>query len=95
MARVVPGYMTMGAEGMADMSEMKMPVPPNSIPMLGGVGPFGPIDMGGMFTLVKVRDDMDYDRDPGWYQQPRGTSAWRVDSMSTTPAEPTNSTKNK
>jgi hypothetical protein len=40
-----------------------------------------------MFTLVKVRDDMDYDRDPGWYQQPRGTSAWRVDAMSTTPTD--------
>jgi hypothetical protein len=30
---------------------------------------------------------MDDDRDPGWYQRPRGTSAWRVDSMSA-PAEP-------
>ena len=54
--------------------------------MLGGQGPFGPIDMGGMFTLVKVRDDMDYSRDPGWYQHPKGTTAWRVDSMPATPA---------
>ena len=64
-----------------------MATPRNSIPMLGGQGPFGPIDMGGMFTLVKVRDDIDYDRDPGWYQQPRGTSAWRVDSMSVAPTQ--------
>jgi hypothetical protein len=59
-------------------------MPRNSIPMLGGQGPFGPIDMGGMFTIVKIRDDMDYGRDPGWYTQ--GPRAWKVDSMSTTPA---------
>ncbi|HWS72450.1 MAG TPA: copper oxidase, partial [Thermoanaerobaculia bacterium] len=44
------------------------------------------IDMGGMFAVVKVRDSIDYGRDPGWYEQPRGTSAWKVDSLSTSPA---------
>ncbi|HEX8255979.1 MAG TPA: copper oxidase, partial [Thermoanaerobaculia bacterium] len=85
---LVPGTMVMGANGMGEMADHQgsMAMPRNSIPMLGGQGPFGPIDMGGMFTLVKVRDDMDYGRDPGWYQHPPGTSAWRVDSMSTTPA---------
>jgi len=88
--QVVPGTMVMGATGMGDMSEHlgMMATPRNSIAMLGGQGPYGPIDMGGMFTIVKVRDEIDYDRDPGWYQQPRGTSPWRVDSMSTTPAKP-------
>ncbi len=83
---IVPGTMVMGTNGMGDMSEHlgMMATPRNSIAMLGGQGPFGPIDMGGMFTLVKVRDDIDYNRDPGWYKQPRGTSAWRVDSMSET-----------
>ena len=86
---LVPGTMVMGNTGMGEMADHQgmMPMPRNSIPMLGGVGPFGPIDMGGMFTLVKVRDDMDYDRDPGWYEQPKGTTAWRVDSMSV-PAPP-------
>jgi hypothetical protein len=63
-----------------------MAMPRNSIPMLGGQGPFGTIDMGGMFTLVKVRDDMDYGRDPGWYTT--GPRAWRVDSMSTPAQQP-------
>jgi FtsP/CotA-like multicopper oxidase with cupredoxin domain len=77
---LTPGTMVMGATGMGDMSEHQqmMAVPRNSVAMRGGDGPYGPIEMGGMFTVVKIRDDMDYDRDPGWYQQPRGTSAWRV-----------------
>ncbi|MBV9493125.1 MAG: copper oxidase [Acidobacteria bacterium] len=78
---LVPGTMVMGATGMGDMSEhlQHMAVPRNSIPMRGAAGPHGPIDMGGMFTIVKVRADLDYDRDPGWYQQPRGTGAWKVE----------------
>jgi hypothetical protein len=85
---LTPGTMVMGTTGMGDMAEHQkmMAIPRNSIPMRGGVGPYGPIDMGGMFTILKIRDDMSYDRDPGWYSQPRGTSAWRVDSMSTKPA---------
>ena len=85
---LTPGTMVMGTNGMGDMSEMQgmMATPRNSIAMLGGAGPYGTIDMGGMFTIVKIREQMDYDRDPGWYEQPRGTSAYRVDSMSTTPA---------
>jgi manganese oxidase len=81
LGQLVPGTMVMGANGMGEMAEHQgaMPVPRNSISMLGGQGPYGVIDMGGMFTLVKVRDDMDYARDPGWYEQPRGTSAWRVE----------------
>jgi len=79
---LTPGTMVMGTSGMGDMAEhlKSMPIPRNSIPMRGGDGPYGPIDMGGMFTVIKIRDDMDYARDPGWYQQPRGTSAYRVDS---------------
>ena len=78
---LTPGTMVMGTTGMGDMTEMQqmMATPRNSIPMLGGAGPYGAIDMGGMFTILKIRDDMDYGRDPGWYQQPRGTSAWRVE----------------
>ena len=43
-------------------------------------GPFGAIMMGGMFTILKIRDELkDYQTDPGWYQQPAGTAARRVD----------------
>jgi FtsP/CotA-like multicopper oxidase with cupredoxin domain len=79
---LAPGTMVMGTNGLGDMSEHMMAVPRNSIPMRGGPGPHGQIDMGGMFTVVKIREQIDYDRDPGWYEQPRGTSAWKVDSMS-------------
>ncbi|NUP11811.1 MAG: copper oxidase [Polyangiaceae bacterium] len=74
--KLVPGYMTMGQHGMADMADMKMDVPQNSIPMLGAKGPFETITMGGMFTILKVRDKLEsYDKDPGWYKNPPGTVA--------------------
>lgn len=74
--RLVPGYMTMGQTGMAEMGAMGMPVPPNSIPMVGGRGPHDYITMGGMFTILKVREDLaSYDEDPGWYQDPPGRLA--------------------
>ena len=72
--------MAMGTNGMADMAEM-MPLPANTLPMMTGTGPFGPIEMGGMFTVVKVRNDLapgDYS-DPGWYQHPQGSVAYEVD----------------
>ena len=75
---LLPTYMTMGEKGM-DMGKMAevMPMPPNSIPMKGATGPFGDyISMGGMFTIVKVRDRLaSYDQDPGWYKHPPGTVA--------------------
>ncbi len=71
--RVVPGYMTMGQNGMGDM--MAMQQPKNSISMLGGDGPHGYIDMGGMFTILKVRKKLTGDSDPGWYDNPPGTLA--------------------
>lgn len=75
IGRLAPGYMTMGHTGMADMGAMGMPLPDNAISMIGGPGPFGTIDMGGMFTIVKVRERLDGDGDPGWYQQPAGTAS--------------------
>ncbi len=73
VGRIVPGYMTMGATGMGDMHRMQLP--DNSISMLGGDGPFGLIDMGGMFTIVKIRKQLSGDTDPGWYDHPAGTVA--------------------
>ena len=75
---LIPDYMVMGERGMADMQEMEMPLPDNTLPMMTGKGPFGPIEMGGMFTVVKVREGLgrnDY-KDPGWYRHPPGTVAW-------------------
>jgi hypothetical protein len=80
--------MSMGASGMADMAEhlAHMKVPQNSIPMKGGQGPFGTIDMGGMVTVLKVREDIDSYEDPGWYDHPRSTVAWKVDENEVTAA---------
>jgi hypothetical protein len=76
--RLVPDYMVMGERGMADMGEMEMPLPDNTLPMMTGAGPFGPIEMGGMFSVVKVREGLarnDY-KDPGWYKHPPGSVAY-------------------
>lgn len=74
--KVLPGYMTMGQAGMGDMAEMAgMPTPKNSVPMLGGKGKHDAITMGGMFTIVKVRNQLTSHEDPGWYDNPAGTLA--------------------
>ncbi|MFU8814870.1 MAG: multicopper oxidase family protein [Pseudomonadales bacterium] len=78
---LVPGYMTMGHRGMGEHGqhvEHGMPVPENSIPMVGGEGPFGYVSMGGMATILKVRDHITRYDDPGWYRHPQGTVAERV-----------------
>jgi hypothetical protein len=74
---LVPDYMAMGEKGMHEMAEMEMPLPDNTLPMMTGTGPFGPIGMGGMFSVVKVRDDVKRGSyaDPGPYQHPAGTLA--------------------
>ena len=86
MRALLPGYMPMGRDGMAEhaghvaMGMPNMQGPPNTLPMMTGKGPYGAVDMGGMFTVVKVRDDLARDdyRDPGWYAAPRGSVAYRV-----------------
>lgn len=73
--KLLPGYMTMGQAGMGDMATMGMRVPPNSLPMVGAAGKHDYITMGGMFTVLKVRDRLEGYRDPGWYDNPPGTRA--------------------
>ena len=68
---VLPGYMAMGEHGMGGMMEMGRPK--NTLPMMTGTGPFGDVEMGGMFTVLKVRDGIQSYDDPGWYAQPAGT----------------------
>ncbi len=75
---LLPDYMAMGESGMSEMATMKMPLPGNTLPMMSGDGPFGPVEMGGMFTVLKVREGITSYEDPGWYQYPRSTVAWRI-----------------
>ena len=79
---LVPGYMAMGETGMYDHQahSKHMEMPENTEPMMGGDGPFGPIGMGGMFTVFKVRDNLKgyTDKEAGWFANPPGTVARRV-----------------
>ena len=62
MANLLPAYMTMGEQGMGEhgihIERGHMPVPENSIPMVGAHGPYDYITMGGMFTILKVREPL-------------------------------------
>jgi FtsP/CotA-like multicopper oxidase with cupredoxin domain len=75
---LLPGYMAMGETGMGNMMEMGRPK--NTLPMMTGEGPFGPIEMGGMFTVLKVRSGITTYADPGWYKNPEGTVARKIES---------------
>jgi hypothetical protein len=84
------GYMPMGSAGMAEMGEMEMAAPDNTLPMMTGFGQFGPMEMGGMFTVVKVREGLapnDY-KDPGWYKHPEGTVAYEYTGPGTALGSP-------
>ncbi|GKS85953.1 copper oxidase [Acidovorax sp. SUPP1855] len=96
--KIVPDYMVMGERGMADMGAMEMPLPENTLPMMTGTGPYGPLEMGGMFSVLKVREHLaagDW-RDPGDYVQPPGPQAWEwqgaAADLPPAPAAPTAST---
>lgn len=78
--RLLPGYMPMGESGMLEHARHigRIVEPVNTLPMMGGPGtegPFGMIDMGGMFTVLKVRDHLEPGDDAGWYKHPAGTVA--------------------
>jgi FtsP/CotA-like multicopper oxidase with cupredoxin domain len=86
--RLIPDYMVMGERGMKDMTEMEMPLPDNTVPMMAGQGPFGALGMGGMFSVLKVRAEQkpgDY-ADPGWYRHPPGTVAYEYTGAPLPPA---------
>jgi len=80
IAKIAPGYMPMGSNGMGEMGSMEMPLPENTLPMMSGYAQFGPVEMGGMFSVVKVREGLaknDY-KDPGWFKHPEGTVAYEL-----------------
>jgi len=76
LGALVPGYMNSGG-AMSNM-QMNMPLPENTLPMMAGAGPYGNIEMGGMFTVMKIREGLAHDdyRDPGWYTAPAGSVAY-------------------
>ena len=83
ITQLIPDYMVMGEKGMHFMAEMEMPLPHNTLPMMTGQGPMGALGMGGMFSVMKVREGQprgDY-RDPGWFKHPPGTVAYEVSSF--------------
>jgi hypothetical protein len=85
--RLVPDYVSMGSGGMAEMGTMRHPLPDNTLPMMTGFGQFGPLEMGGMFTVVKVREGLaagDYG-DPGSYRNPEGTIAYELKGAASEP----------
>ncbi len=88
ITQLIPDYMVMGERGMADMTEMEMPLPDNTAPMMTGAGPFGSVEMGGMFSVLKVRRDQkpgDY-KDPGRFKHPEGTVAFEWTGEMSAPA---------
>lgn len=83
-----PNFMgLMNINGMGEMFEMygtsnlemgeKTKLPANISP-IGSPGPFGVIELGGMFTVLKVREGLTNYSDPGWYHHPKGTVAETV-----------------
>lgn len=68
--KILPDYMPMGSSGMGEMSEGHHHQKPTNFLPFGAPGPFGTIEMGGMFTIIKVRDNITNYDDPGWYAQP-------------------------
>jgi hypothetical protein len=81
LEQIAPGAMPMGTTGMAEHAahQQHMGSLPNTLPMMAGTGPFGPIEMGGMFTVMKIRENLaSYEDDPGWYEHPPGTLASKV-----------------
>lgn len=73
--KLIPGYMTMGTTGMRDMTKSGMPLPANSIPMLGYRGQFGQTVMGSMANILRVREKIDGIEDSQPYRFPRDTVA--------------------
>jgi manganese oxidase len=78
---LLPGSMAMGTTGMSEHASHAehLGTLPNTLPMMTGAGPYGNIEMGGMFTVIKIREGLTSYEDPGWYKAPAGTVAWKVD----------------
>jgi hypothetical protein len=51
------------------IGEMTMLLPANTLQMMAGDAQFDPIEMGSIFTVLKIRTDQKKNNcsDPGWY----------------------------
>ena len=83
--KISAGFLPMMRYGMAEHQEHTdggHQGPANTTAMMVGKGQFGNMEMGGMFTVIKVRDNIAPDdfSDPGWYHHPNGTVARLVSS---------------
>ena len=83
IAAQLPGYFSMGENGMAEHQMHSQIIghrapPDNTLSMMARIGPHGNLEMGGMFTLIKVRDSLPTYADPGWYRPPTTSVARRV-----------------
>ncbi|MFY9345018.1 MAG: copper oxidase [Planctomycetota bacterium] len=74
LAAVVPSVHALGGNP-NDPNAHDDTLPKNSTPMIGGTAGFGYVTMGGMVTVLKVRDGLTNYADPGWYEHPKGTVA--------------------
>jgi FtsP/CotA-like multicopper oxidase with cupredoxin domain len=74
LAANVPGFAALGATT-DDPEAPDETLPKNSAPMLGGTAGHGYVTMGGMVTVLKVRDGIADYADPGHYAAPPGTQA--------------------
>ncbi|MBL8756211.1 MAG: copper oxidase [Planctomycetes bacterium] len=74
LAEVLPTFLQMGKGGAAE-GDGDDTLPKNSQPMVGGTAGFGYVTMGGMVTVLKVRDKITDYADPGHYVHPKGTVA--------------------
>ncbi|HZN41135.1 MAG TPA: copper oxidase [Planctomycetota bacterium] len=73
LTEVLPGFAEMGKQH--DPMGEDQTLPKNSLPMVGGQGGFGYVTMGGMVTVLKVRDNITNYDDPGFYVHPPGSVA--------------------
>ena len=74
LAEVLPAFAQMGKGG-EPQDGGDDTLPKNSQPMVGGTAGFGYVTMGGMVTVLKVRDAITEYGDPGHYAHPKGTVA--------------------
>ncbi len=79
--KLVSDYMVKGERGMVDLTEMTMPLSENTLPMTTGDRPCGSVEMGELFSMLKVRADLAPDdfSEPGWYKHPEGHQAYEYD----------------
>ncbi len=90
--RHLPGFSPMGEQGMYEHAQHAamghMQGPENTLPMAVGQGPFGPIGMGGMMTVMKIRPGLRGNTDPGWYDSANVPRARKVSDAPVPAATP-------